>query len=141
MSEPSAAYVPCAAGNNAFADCLVEKHGDLIRMVGHPMMDFLPAEARLLAQRILELAGESVDRMTPLEFSPAESSGDPIVDRVRVQLLERSRAGQLKYRHTLMRDDLDLLDWIVHAAEENLDAALYLTRVAECLKHSVDDGK
>lgn len=58
MSESIPAYVRCAAGANAFVDCLVESHGDLVRLIGHPTMDFARDDARALARAILERIGE-----------------------------------------------------------------------------------
>jgi hypothetical protein len=40
----------------------------------------------------------------------------------------REKLGKLKYKCTLDRQDLTLKDWLQHAYEENLDAALYLKR-------------
>ena len=56
---------------------------------------------------------------------------DRIVERVRAQLLHRSKVGFKKYGVTLERDDLSTLQWIDHAIEESLDHALYLTRLKE----------
>jgi hypothetical protein len=40
----------------------------------------------------------------------------------------REELGKVKYNCTLDRQDLTLRDWLQHAYEENLDAALYLKR-------------
>ena len=61
----------------------------------------------------------------------AEYPTDRIVERVRAQLLSRSKVGFKKYGVTLERDDLTTLQWIDHAIEESLDHALYLTRLKE----------
>lgn len=47
MSESIPAYIACAADENVFADCRVRvrRHGDLIQLLGHPQMDFAPADA------------------------------------------------------------------------------------------------
>ena len=61
MSESRPVYIPCASGNNAFADCLVMQRGDLIRLAGPSQLDFLdftPIAARNLALKILELLGD-----------------------------------------------------------------------------------
>lgn len=55
-------------------------------------------------------------------------SGDPVVDAVRKDLLQRSLFGQQKYGVKLDRTDLKLRDWLQHAYEETLDAANYLKR-------------
>ncbi|TVR65444.1 MAG: hypothetical protein EA420_03170 [Candidatus Competibacteraceae bacterium] len=66
---------------------------------------------------------------------------DPIVEAVRKRLALRSEEGQRKYGTTLMRNDLNLLDWLRHLQEELLDAALYVERlIADESRHS-DDGK
>jgi len=54
---------------------------------------------------------------------------DTIVEQVRQDLLDRSEVGIKKYNITLDRDDLSIEDWIIHAYQENLDSALYLTRL------------
>lgn len=141
MSETYAVYIPCASGINAFTDCLVEKRGDLIRFLGHPTMDFAPVDARRLALHILELLGESTVLIPPLEHEPASSSGDPVVDSLRERLLQRSRAGQLKYGKTLARDDLSLADWLKHQRDELMDGALYAEATIRKLAIFEDDGK
>jgi hypothetical protein len=68
-------------------------------------------------------------------------TSDPIVESVRKRLALRSEEGQRKYGTTLMRNDLNLLDWLRHLQEELLDAALYVERlIADESRHS-DDGK
>ena len=51
---------------------------------------------------------------------------DPIVESVREKLLQRSRAGILKYGVMLNRNDLTVLEWMEHLQQELLDAANYL---------------
>lgn len=51
---------------------------------------------------------------------------DPIVEKVREDLLRRSELGIKKYGITLARDDLSLKDWLQHAYEEALDLSNYL---------------
>lgn len=57
-----------------------------------------------------------------------KEAGDPVVDAVRDDLLQRSRVGQAKYGVKLDRTDLKLRDWLQHAYEETLDQANYLKR-------------
>lgn len=57
MSEESAVYQPvsrdldkpifvtCRSGNNGFTDCAVQVVRDLLRITGHPMMEFDRKEA------------------------------------------------------------------------------------------------
>jgi len=58
MSETRPIYVACASGNNAQTDVLVTRHGDLVRLLGHPCMDFTADDAARLAQQIFDLARE-----------------------------------------------------------------------------------
>lgn len=56
MSEARPVYIPCASGNNAQTDCLVTRHGALVRLMGHPSMDFTAADAAHLSWHLLGLA-------------------------------------------------------------------------------------
>lgn len=56
MSENHPAYIACASGNNAQTAVLVTRHGDLVRLLGHPQMDFTSDDAAQLAETILETA-------------------------------------------------------------------------------------
>lgn len=153
MSETTPLYVPCASGVNAQTDCLVIKHGDLIRLVGHSIMDFDPASARALIRTIDQY-------LPPEEASPEDGledevwmaasgdavvddviGGDAVVDDVIERFVQRSKAGQLKYGHKLTRDDLSLLDWLRHAEEEQMDQLLYLRRAILDLERLQDDHK
>ena len=51
---------------------------------------------------------------------------DPIVEKVRQKLLDRSRLGIKKYGTTLEENNTD--DFLVHALEEAMDLALYLQK-------------
>lgn len=52
---------------------------------------------------------------------------DPIIAANVALLLSRSEVGQRKYGCTLAGAGLSLRDWLVHAREEALDQANYLT--------------
>jgi len=54
---------------------------------------------------------------------------DSVVAAVRADLLLRSQLGIEKYGTTLDRSDLSERDWMQHAYEEMLDAALYLKKL------------
>lgn len=137
-------FVRCQTGNNAFADCEVSRRGDLLRLVGYTQMDFTREDARRLIAQIQMLL-EGPDRETrppaPIPATTNGSSGDAIVDETIALLLARSKRGQEKYGTTLMRTDLDLLDWMQHAIEESLDLTLYMVRAVEDLKGLLDDGR
>lgn len=49
-----------------------------------------------------------------------------IEDNVCKKLQQRAELGLSKYGVTLLRTDLIILDWLVHAQEEALDLANYL---------------
>lgn len=54
---------------------------------------------------------------------------DPHVEAVREKLHQRSQVGIAKYGTTTAREDLTRLQWLRHAQEEMLDAAVYLQRL------------
>jgi len=53
VSETRPVYIACASGTNAQTDVLVAPHGSLVRLLGHPQMDFTGKDAYALAQAIL----------------------------------------------------------------------------------------
>ena len=63
---------------------------------------------------------------------------DKIVESVREDLLRRSEVGIKKYKTTLDRVDLGLLDWLRHAYEESLDHSLYLKKAMKVLEESCE---
>ena len=56
---------------------------------------------------------------------------DPIVEKVRQKLFERSQTGIKKYGVDMTRTDLSHKEWLIHAQEEALDFAVYLQRLIE----------
>lgn len=54
---------------------------------------------------------------------------DYIVNAVRKKMRDRSEFGLAKYGTNMMRTDLTLKDWLVHAQEEAMDLAVYLERI------------
>lgn len=69
---------------------------------------------------------------------------DSIVTAVIEKFKQRSEFGQAKYGTNLDRKDLSVLQWIVHAQEEHMDAILYLeklkTELARTLPITVPTG-
>lgn len=192
MSEDSGRYfIPCKSGNNVFADCLIEQHGDMVQVTGHAEMLFTQGDAVALAKWILRQngkklpKGESLMRVRKVggsfqhtgtvvaefettdgekrivmefddpvkgmlqvyrpdqvvEIEEPEWMVDPVVEAVREDLLDRSRAGIAKYGTTLNRTDLTLDAWLVHAYQEGLDQVNYLKRAIIDMKNLMDDGK
>ncbi|MCU0806419.1 MAG: hypothetical protein MUC53_00250 [Candidatus Contendobacter sp.] len=65
------AFIPCVAGQNPFAECLVEARGNLIRFAGHATMEFAPADALRLAELLQQWAApltrpDAADALPPL---------------------------------------------------------------------------
>jgi hypothetical protein len=71
-----------------------------------------------------------------MKDSPCE---DRNVERLVFNHRERVRKGVLKYGVTTDRTDLTLLDWVRHAKEEQMDAAVYLQRIERMLEDQVFD--
>ena len=58
---------------------------------------------------------------------------DSIVSAVIQKFKQRSEFGKAKYGTDLDRTDLSVLQWIVHAQEEHMDAILYLEKLKQTL--------
>lgn len=56
---------------------------------------------------------------------------DSVVMSVLSKFVERSKFGKKKYGTDLDRQDLSVLEWIVHAQEEHMDAILYLEKLKQ----------
>lgn len=54
---------------------------------------------------------------------------DANVEAVREKLRSRAELGLQKYGVTTERDDISMLQWLIHAQEEALDLAVYLQRL------------
>jgi len=65
---------------------------------------------------------------------------DPIVEKVRQELLERSQLGISKYGTTLARKDLTLKEWLQHSKEEKMDDLLYTQRLIHELEELEKKG-
>jgi hypothetical protein len=58
---------------------------------------------------------------------------DSIVTSVIEKFKQRSAFGKAKYGTDLDRTDLSVLQWIIHAQEEHMDAILYLEKLKQTL--------
>lgn len=67
----------------------------------------------------------------PMNIPPKK---DKYVQSVKEKFEERSQTGIKKYNTTLEREDLNLLDWLLHAQEEAMDLTLYLERIMDIVK-------
>lgn len=65
MSELRPVYIHCASGTQTQTDCLVQRYGDLVQILGHPIMEFTPQDARNFAAQVQQVAdailSETVD--------------------------------------------------------------------------------
>lgn len=97
MSETRPSYIPCASGNNAQTDCLILRHGDLVRLLGHPSMDFTPEDAARLATALLHIAHQAGydgadEHVAQLRSEIAMALHVPVmVDSLSRPLLEQAR--------------------------------------------------
>jgi len=57
--------------------------------------------------------------------------GKSVEEKIIEQIRARQAAGALKYGTTMRRDDLSVGDWLQHAKEEMLDAAIYLQKLQD----------
>ena len=59
---------------------------------------------------------------------------DSIVQKVQQEMNTRAEMGFNKYKQTLDRTDLSVIDYLQHAKEEAMDLALYLEKTIQMLK-------
>jgi hypothetical protein len=60
---------------------------------------------------------------------------DFIVESVINQFKDRSNVGIKKYGVTLDRDDLTMLEWLIHLQQELMDATLYIEKLKSKLDY------
>lgn len=70
---------------------------------------------------------EQHETLQIVRYWRGKSVEDKIIDQIRA----RQAAGALKYGTTMRRDDLSVGDWLQHAKEEMLDAAIYLQKLQD----------
>ena len=63
-----------------------------------------------------------------------KESKDPLVQEIIVRLATRSNMGIKKYGDTMVTSTKDIIEWIDEAIEENLDAAVYLSKIKKLIK-------
>ena len=61
----------------------------------------------------------------------------PVAEAVREKIKGRALVGQEKYGVDMMREDLNLHDWLRLAQEEAMDLAVYLERIQIILKKEI----
>lgn len=113
MSDPRPMYIACASGTQPQADFRIERHGDLVKITGHPFLLLTPQDA-ILAIKTAQAVVDAIEAEKPPESAP-----DPVVDKVREKLLQRSRAGIQKYGTTMMREDLTRRQWLQQTRMED----------------------
>jgi dihydrofolate reductase len=70
---------------------------------------------------------EQHDNLIIVRYWRTQSVEDKVIEQIRA----RQVAGALKYGTTMRRDDLSVNDWLQHAKEEMLDAAIYLQKLQD----------
>ena len=58
---------------------------------------------------------------------------DSIILETIDKFLSRGEIGLVKYNMTMDRTDLEIIDWIDHSLEEQMDNILYLTKLKRCI--------
>lgn len=58
---------------------------------------------------------------------------DSIILETIDKFLSRGEIGLAKYNMTMDRTDLEIIDWIDHSLEEQMDNILYLTKLKRCI--------
>lgn len=61
--------------------------------------------------------------------------------RLQEMIYKRQQFGIAKYQTTVESNPLTLRQWLQHALEENVDAAIYLMRAIEEIDKKADDRK
>jgi hypothetical protein len=61
-----------------------------------------------------------------------------IEEKVIWKIRHRAKVGKAKYGVTMEREDLNLMEWLVHLQEELLDASVYVQRLINDV--SLSDG-
>ena len=54
-----------------------------------------------------------------------------IEEAVAKKLLDRAKVGEDKYGTTMERNDLSLMEWLIHLQEELMDAAVYVEKLKQ----------
>jgi len=62
---------------------------------------------------------------------------DFIVESVIDQFKDRSNVGIKKYGTTLDRNDLTMLEWLIHLQQELMDATLYIEKLKSKLDYEM----
>ena len=62
---------------------------------------------------------------------------DSIVESVIDQFKDRSNVGIKKYGVTLDRNDLTMLEWLIHLQQELMDATLYIEKLKSKLNYEM----
>lgn len=74
------------------------------------------------------MSSEQAGRQCPKDTGDNMSR---IEDEVCKKIQQRAEVGKAKYRVTMERSDLNLVEWLTHLQEELMDAAVYVQRLIE----------
>lgn len=70
---------------------------------------------------------------TDMERANKINNTDSIILETIDKFLLRGEIGFAKYNTNMDRTDLEIIDWINHSLEEQMDNILYLTKLKRCL--------
>lgn len=73
-------------------------------------------------------------RLEHLKIVNRDHTEDEVEEAVVAQIRSRRDAGRSKYRTTMERTDLSILQWVQHAQEEAMDFSIYLEKLKRVLK-------
>jgi len=83
---------------------------------------------------IANILGGTVEEEEPFTVSGVEAE-------VCLEIARRQQFGLAKYGVTVEDNPLSLIEWVVHAKQEAMDLAVYLTKIERVLRNLGDDNR
>ena len=97
-------------------------------------MDLMLKYGQIIKQTMKDKIYEQMEWIeTTTEQRPVK---DFIVESVIDQFKDRSNIGIKKYGVTLDREDLTMLEWLIHLQQELMDATLYIEKLKSKLNYN-----
>lgn len=89
------------------------------------------------------MSKELVAKIVGCEFvrEPDEVLVSGVEAEVCIEIARRQQFGLAKYGTTVDKNPLSLIEWVVHAKQEAMDLAVYLTKIERMLRKLEDDNK
>jgi len=60
-----------------------------------------------------------------------------VEQRVINKINQRAEVGKKKYNTTMERNDLEIIDWLIHLQEEMLDASIYIEKLKMIYENTI----